>query len=175
MRILAGNLRGRAFDQPKTTATRPLSDKLRAVIFDVVGAPVGWNVLDAYAGSGAAGFEALSRGAAHVDSVEANRQVARTIENNAAKLNLADDLSVHFMKLENWLARPDHIRYDLIIADPPYAQLDAPTLNRLGELLAPDGVLAVSHSSKTTSPPLESVQLARHKIYGDSALSFYTK
>jgi 16S rRNA (guanine966-N2)-methyltransferase len=173
MRILAGHMRGRAFDQPKTTATRPLSDKLRAAIFDVVGDPSGWNVLDAYAGSGAVGFEALSRGAAHVDSIEAGRSAARTIELNAAKLGLGADFTPHFMKLENWLARLAQVRYDLIIADPPYDQIDPDLLDRLGALLTPDGILCVSHSSKVPIPELSTLQLARHKIYGDSALSFY--
>ncbi|HSX01460.1 MAG TPA: RsmD family RNA methyltransferase [Candidatus Saccharimonas sp.] len=181
MRILAGTMRGRGFEQPATRSVRPLSDKARAAIFDVVGAPEGFAVLDAYAGSGAAGFEALSRGAAMVDAIEASSSVARVIERNAAALGLSWGYVLHVMTAEKWLALPvnqpdadrPQARYHLIIADPPYAQLDADVLARFGPFVLPGGVLVVSHSSKHQPPQLESLRLARHKVYGDTALSFY--
>ncbi len=68
---------------------------------------------------------------------------------------------------------PPSRRYGLIIADPPYSQLDPDTLDRLATFLTPGGVLAVSHGSKLNSPMLESVELVKYKVYGDTALSFY--
>jgi 16S rRNA (guanine966-N2)-methyltransferase len=172
-----GELKGRVFEQPKTRAVRPLSDKVRAALFDVVGAPSGLTVLDAYAGSGAAGFEAASRGAVLVDAIEANPRVARTIQANARALGLDWGYILHQMTVETWLASPAQVspepRYGLIIADPPYAQLDADVLRRLATFLTPGGVLAVSHSSKLALPPLENLTLVRQKLYGDTALSFY--
>ena len=177
MKILAGSLRGRQFDQPKSSSGRPLSDKVRAAIFDVVGAPEGFTVLDAYAGSGAAGFEAISRGAVLVEAIEANARVARLITENAHALNLGFSYILHQMTVETWLASPgqqsNQARYHLIVADPPYQQLDATTLNRLGSFLRPGGVLTVSHTSKLASPPLETIKLVKTKTYGDTALSFY--
>jgi 16S rRNA (guanine966-N2)-methyltransferase len=181
MRILAGSLRGRAFDQPKTTAVRPLAGKVLAAIFDVVGSPEGFAVLDTYAGSGAAGFEALSRGAVMAEGIEANASVARVIERNAATLGVHWGYVLHGMTVEKWLALPANqpdapqrqARYQLIVADPPYAQLDADTLDRLGHFLLPGGVLVVSHSSKKPSPQLQSAAFVKAKIYGDTALSFY--
>jgi 16S rRNA (guanine966-N2)-methyltransferase len=177
VKILSGNLRGRPFEQPKTRAVRPLSDKVRAALFDVVGAPTGLTVLDAYAGSGAAGFEALSRGALLVDAVEANPRVARTIQQNAGTLGLDPVHVLHHLTVETWLASPAQTppapRYGLIIADPPYAQADADTLDRLAAFLAPGGILAVSHSSNLTSPQLARATLIKAKTYGDTALSFY--
>lgn len=177
MKILAGELRGRPLAQPKTRATRPLSDKVRAALFDVIGNPTGLAVLDAYAGSGAAGFEALSRGAVLVDAIEANARVARTIQQNAADLGLDWGFVLHQVTVASWLASPAQTppapRYGLIIADPPYAQLDPDILDRLAAFLTPGGVLAVSHSSKLPSPELQSVALVKQKTYGDSALSFY--
>jgi len=178
MKILAGSLRGRRFDQPGSRAVRPLSEKVRAAMFDVVGAPSGFAVLDAYAGSGAAGFEALSRGAALVDAIEANARAARLIGQNALILNLDWGFILHQMTVATWLAAPAQTppapRYQLIIADPPYAQLDADILQRLIPFLQPGGVLVVSHTSKHESPALQSAHLAVHKTYGDTALSFYT-
>lgn len=177
MRIGAGELRGRQFDQPKTRAVRPLSDKVRAALFDVVGPLGGLAVLDAYAGSGAAGFEAASRGAILVDAIEANARVAKTIQANARLLGLDWGYVLHQVTVETWLAspaqQPPQPRYGLIIADPPYAQLDADVIQRLSEYLTPDGVLALSHSSKTAAPVLKSVELVVAKTYGDTSLSFY--
>jgi 16S rRNA (guanine966-N2)-methyltransferase len=177
VKIQAGQLKGRLFDQPKTNAVRPLSDKVRAAIFDVTGSPEGLVVLDAYAGSGAAGFEALSRGALMVDSIEANARVARVIAENARKLELDWGFILHQVTVETWLAspaqQPPARRYHLIIADPPYTQLDSDVMSRLGQYLLTDGVLCISHSSKLALPVLESLELVRTKVYGDTALSFY--
>ena len=179
MRIFSGDLRGRAFDRPKTAGTRPLTDKVRAAIFDVVGSPEGLTVLDAYAGTGAAGFEALSRGAARVEAIEADKQAARVIERNVGLLKIVQGYTLHRLKLETWLSlsanNPASPRFDLIIADPPYVALDADVLRRLGAFLTADGVLVVSHSSKIAALELTGLRLARHKVYGDSALSFYVR
>ena len=176
MRVTGGKLRGREFTQPSTRSVRPLSGKVIQALFDVVG-PLDGAVLDAYAGSGAAGFEALSRGAVLVEAVEANRPVARIIERNAQGLGLDWGYNLHVMTVETWLARPAQQdltpRYQLIIADPPYAQLDEHVLTRLGGHLARDGILVISHSGKRSSPVLESLVLMHSKVYGDSALSFY--
>jgi 16S rRNA (guanine966-N2)-methyltransferase len=170
MRILAGQYRGRRIEQPASKTVRPLSEKVRAAIFDVTGAPEGFVMLDAYAGSGAAGFEALSRGAA--------------IERNLDLLGLHWGYLLHVMTIEKWLALPGNqpetsdrplARYNLIIADPPYAKLDPDILDRLTAFLTPGGALVVSHSSKLASPALPSVILAKQKTYGDTALSFYTQ
>jgi 16S rRNA (guanine966-N2)-methyltransferase len=179
MKILSGELGGRPFEQPGTRAVRPLSEKVRAAIFDVLGPIDGLVVLDAYAGSGAAGFEAASRGAVLVDAIEANARIARTIEANARTLGLDWGYVLHTMTVATWLASPQQQenaeRYNVIIADPPYSQLDADSLSRLGQHLRPGGVLVVSHSSRLASPVLSSVELAQHKVYGDTALSFYKR
>jgi 16S rRNA (guanine966-N2)-methyltransferase len=184
MRILAGQYRGRRIEQPASKTVRPLSEKVRAAIFDVTGAPEGFVMLDAYAGSGAAGFEALSRGAAMVEAIEGNPRVARTIERNLDLLGLHWGYLLHVMTIEKWLALPGNqpetsdrplARYNHIIADPPYAKLDPDILDRLTAFLTPGGALVVSHSSKLASPALPSVILAKQKTYGDTALSFYTQ
>lgn len=177
MKILSGQFKGRPIDQPKTRSVRPMSEKVRAALFDAVGVPENFVVLDVYAGSGAVGFEALSRGAALVDAIEANQRVARTIEQNATKLDIDWGYELHVMTVETWLAsprqQPPEPRYDLIIADPPYSQLDPDTLERLVHFLKPDSVLVLSHSSRLESPNLPAAALIKTKVYGDSALSFY--
>lgn len=181
MKILAGTLKGHPFQQPKSSLVRPLSDKVRAAIYDVCGSVEALVVLDVYAGSGAAGFEAISRGAAMVEAIESDSSVARVIQANIKALSIDWGYVLHVLKLETWLALPinqlaaerPQTRYDLIIADPPYAKLDVDLLSRLTPFLRPAGLLVVSHSSKLPSPVLNLAQLARHKTYGDTSLSFY--
>jgi 16S rRNA (guanine966-N2)-methyltransferase len=179
MKILAGINRGHSFRQPPTRETRPLSDKVRAAIFDIYGSVSGKNVLDVYAGSGAAGFEALSRGAAMVTAIEANVKVARVIEANMASLEFTWGYLLDVMTLAKWLALPANIptpRYNLIIADPPYAQLETDMLERLIPFLSDEGgILVVSHASKRSVPELAGGELVKQKVYGDTALSFYQK
>ena len=88
MRIIAGTLKGRIFAAPHTLRTHPMSDKARGALFNVLGDVEGMSVLDAFAGSGALGFEALSRGASHVTSIDKDRMAVKTIKNNAVELSV---------------------------------------------------------------------------------------
>ena len=174
MRIIAGNLGGRLIKAPKGTGTRPMTDKVRAALFDSIGSIAGYKVLDAYAGSGAIGFEALSRGAAQVVAVEAGRQALQAIQANQKELGVGWGYSLYQMTVEAWLARQaEDQHFDLIIADPPYEQLRSDVLEKLRALLAPDGRMVVSHSAKRRLPPLEGLRKVSDRIYGDSALALY--
>lgn len=179
MRVIAGQFGGRPLEQPPTRATRPLSEKVRAALFDVAGDPTGLVVLDAYAGSGAAGLEALSRGALLVEAIESNPRAARSIQANARALGTDATHILHQVGVETWLAspaqQPPTPRYGLIIADPPYAKLEPDIIERLAAFLQDQGALALSHSSRHASPELAGCRLAKHKVYGDTALSFYVR
>lgn len=177
MKIVSGVLKGRGITQPKSRSVRPLSEKVRSAIFDVIGSVEGFSVLDAYAGSGAAGFEAISRGAILAEGIESNSQVSRTIQLNEKVLDLGFSYILHQVTIETWLASPSQLppkaRYDLIIADPPYLRMEDDILEKLGHYLNLNGILVLSHAGKLTSPVLQSLKLKQHKVYGDSALSFY--
>ncbi|HUC87134.1 MAG TPA: 16S rRNA (guanine(966)-N(2))-methyltransferase RsmD [Candidatus Saccharimonadales bacterium] len=176
MRIIAGELGGRVVMAPKTRGTRPMTDKVRAALFDAVGSVQDITMLDAYAGSGAVGFEALSRGAQQVVAVESARPALTAIQANQQSLGIAWGYSLYQMSVETWLARhslADSQRYELIVADPPYDRLAADVLEKLGSLLQPSGWLVVSHSSRRPAPALSGLELAADKVYGDSALGFY--
>ncbi|HEY6736895.1 MAG TPA: RsmD family RNA methyltransferase [Candidatus Saccharimonadia bacterium] len=179
MKILSGRLGGRTIEQPPSRSTRPLSEKVRAALFDVVGDPEDLVVLDAYAGSGAAGLEALSRGALLVEAIEANARAARSLQANARALDVDAAHILHQQSVESWLASPQQQppspRYGLIIADPPYAQLKADVIGRLAVYLTDTGVLVLSHASRLAAPELPSANLIKTKAYGDTALSFYRR
>ena len=178
MRITTGSLGGRTVAAPKTTATRPMADKVRAALFDTLGDVSGAIVLDAYAGSGAVGFEALSRGAARVVAIESARQPAATITANQATFDLTWGYELHQTTVETWLARwlrppAEPSAFNLIVADPPYDHLRVNVLEKLGSLLKTDGILVVSHSSRRDVPELDNLICTDTRIYGDTALSFY--
>ncbi len=119
MRVVAGIVGGRHLATPPGRGTRPTSELVRAAIFNSLearGVLPGATVVDLFAGSGALGVEALSRGAARAVFVEADRRAARVIEANLAALGLADRAEVHAVPVERW----EPVAADVVLADPPY-------------------------------------------------------
>jgi 16S rRNA (guanine966-N2)-methyltransferase len=151
MRIIAGTKRGHGIDAPKGLSTRPTSDRVRENVFNIV-AP--WvedaTVLDLFAGSGAMGIEALSRGAERAVFVEADSDAVHTINHNLDKLRLTGAQVVH-RDVGRYLAtetRP----YDLIFCDPPYAdyaELEPLLARYVPKLLADDGLLVLETGART--------------------------
>lgn len=126
MRIVAGEARGRNLETPSGLSTRPTSDRVRESIFNMLfslGATEGARVLDLYAGCGALGLEALSRGAAHCTMVEHDRKAVACIRSNIEAIGYGDRTTIVQTDVSEWLATDDG-RYDLVLADPPYADTD---------------------------------------------------
>lgn len=173
MRVVAGEARGRRFDAPPGRATRPTSDRVREAIFAVlgslaadVGVPLeGSTVADLFAGSGALGIEALSRGAAGAVFVESDGVAADTIKGNLAGLNLVDRrVQVVRGDVLRWLRTADPV--DLVLCDPPYA---FDRWDELAALLAPVTRLAVleTRARLDLGPGWE---LLREKYYGGTVV-----
>ena len=176
MRIIAGELKGRRLQAPTWTGLRPTSDKLRETLFNVVARRVpGARVLDLYAGTGAIGLEALSRGAAHVTFVESDPRAITLIEENLRHCGVADRYVIIRFRL---VPRPPSLpveSFDLIVLDPPYDEPDLTAAMFAAEpLLAADGLLVLEHSRRKTAPErVGRLQKTRALISGDSALAFY--
>ncbi len=178
MRVIAGRAKGHRLAGPPSRATRPTSDLVRGAIFSALesmGVEL-TRVLDLYAGSGALGIEALSRGGQWCDFVEKDARTCASIRENLAKTRFDGLAKVHCAPVERALARLEG-PYTLVLADPPYAQEAAPSLERLVESgLAEAGrtVLVLEHSSREEGPGrlggLSQVKTLRH---GDSAVSIY--
>jgi 16S rRNA (guanine(966)-N(2))-methyltransferase RsmD len=178
MRIIAGELKGRRIDAPKWDGLRPTSDKLRETLFNVLAPRVaGARVLDAYAGTGAVGIEALSRGAAHVTFVDKDPRAVRLIEANLQRCGVEDRYAIIRAGLADAVQRLGAARFDIIFLDPPYGAgtlVDAVAL--AGGGAAAETVIVIEHASKHESP-MTSGALARVRVVpsGDSALSFYRR
>lgn len=181
-RIVGGLARGRRLRVPKS-GTRPTSDQVREALFNTVAGLVeldGSRVLDLYAGSGAVGLEALSRGARAAVLVESDAEAARAISANAAGLGLTGATVVR-TSVERYLSATPTESFDVVFADPPYALAEADLAAALDRLAAPDwvrnaGVVVVERSVRSPEPgwpgALESV---KHRRYGDTALWYRRK
>lgn len=154
---------------PNVAGLRPTSDLVRGAIFDILGQffHSDTKVLDLYAGTGALGIEALSRGAGWADFVEQNAKVCAVIRENLKAAALQEQAKVHCLPVSR---APLTGPYDLVFMDPPYAQ--EPELSRVAPLVAEGGRVVVEHS-RWTSLPQEAAGLAiaRQKRHGDTVIS----
>ena len=175
MRIIAGERKGHTIFAPRGRETRPTSDRVRENVFNIVAPWVeGARVLDLYAGSGAMGLEALSRGAEAVVFVEADPDAVRAIERNLDKLRLTGATvlradAITGLAQETAAGR----KYDLVLADPPYAMTDYDTLARyLPRVLAEDGLL-VFESAARTEPQVEGLAVRTTRKYGSTRVTVF--
>lgn len=180
MRIVAGEFRGRTLKSPSWDGLRPTSDRLRETLFNILGPSIrGARVLDGFAGTGAIGIEALSRGAAHVVFVERDPRAVTLIDTNLAPLLAGDRPKPVIIRagFADAVRRLDGEVFDVIVLDPPYAEhAAAEALESALPLVGAATRLIIEHGTRHTPPSGHSgVQLARTVTAGDSALSFYER
>lgn len=177
MRIIAGSLKGRRLEAPDWPGLRPTSDKLRETLFNVFAPRIaGARFLDGFAGTGAVGIEALSRGAAHVTFVERDPRAVRLIEKNVARAGLGPDRHVIIRaELSGGVRRLSGQRFDIVFLDPPYGAAELSGAIAAAEPLAvPETLLVVEHAKRDAAPERSgSLVRTRDLASGDSALAFY--
>jgi 16S rRNA (guanine966-N2)-methyltransferase len=179
LRIVAGRLRGRRVTVPNDPSLRPTSNRVREALFNILGQDLsGFDVLELFAGSGAFGFEALSRGARRVVLVEANPRIAAVLRRSAGSLGLDRETRVVVGRVDDVLDRarlggPFHV----IFADPPYdASAEAALVARIDAsgLLGMHGTLVVERESRNRPDRVDSgLRMIRTAEYGRTALDFF--
>ena len=175
MRIIAGERKGHTIFAPKGLETRPTSDRVRENVFNIVAPWIeGARVLDLYAGSGAMGLEALSRGAAAAVFAEADPEAVRVIERNLDRLRLT---GATVLRLNASTALAQEVaagrKYDLVLADPPYAMTDYTALSRyLPGVLADDGLLVLESAAKT-EPDIPGLAVRTTRKYGSTRVTVF--
>jgi len=175
MRIVGGSLGGRVLKAPPGAATRPTSEKVREAIFNILPDVGGMTVLDLFAGSGALGIEALSRGAAHVTFVEAAKAPLAVLRGNLAALGLAERANVLTGDAVAAAARHEPpTPWQLVLLDPPYrSDLAVRAATNLAHL-AGDAVIVIEHDRRQAPPDaLGSLLRTDERRYGDTYVSFY--
>jgi 16S rRNA (guanine966-N2)-methyltransferase len=184
-RIVAGSAGGRRLRTPSGAATRPTSERVREAMFSsldsILGSVAGLRVLDVFAGSGALGLEALSRGSAHATFVETSQRAADLIRRNAAELGLPT-VTVLVSMVETLTTRPPADGpYDLVLADPPY-QLGGPAIELLLEQLlrngwlSPECLVVLERPRRQAQPDWPvGLQCIRNRTYGDTVLWYVAR
>lgn len=174
MRVIAGAARGVPLVAPRDRGTRPITDRVKETLFAILGERVpDARVLDLYAGSGAIGIEALSRGATSADFVEHGRAPLDALRANLAKTRLEADARVHATDVDRFLATPDGGPWDLVILDPPYETraIVAP-LVALVPHLAPGATVVVKHFWRTEIPAVDRLAITRQRRFGETMLTY---
>lgn len=188
MRITGGAFRSRELRAPRGARTRPTADRVREALFSILQSRVeleGARVLDLYAGTGALGFEAMSRGAAHAVLVEKDRAALDALRENRRALGLDDTTQVLTSSVEHCEVRGP---FEVVFADPPYADVRSGVavraLERVAARLAaaceepPEAgtvraIWVLEHDSKDKAPVIIGLTWSDTRVYGDTALSFF--
>ena len=182
MRIIGGKFRGRKIEQPPFETVRPTKDRVREAVFNMIAANIpGASVLDLFAGSGAYGFEALSRGADKVMFMEKDTRCLDIIQTTASRLGVEPDIEIISGDIA---ARPDGLNeipagFDIIFVDPPYNRgLVKKTLIMINhyDILNHSGLVIIEHHKSKNIPEYEgNVSIYKQKTYGDTIISVYLK
>ena len=178
LRVIAGVHKGRRLKTPTWDGLRPTSDRLRETLFNVVSSRVaGARVLDGFAGTGAIGIEALSRGAASATFIEEDRRAQALLAENLGRCGIQNGYVIIRASVARGVEtlRAAGQTFDLLVLDPPYGLEAANVLNGVDALLAPDALLVFEHGRRQPVPAEAGrLRLGRDLTSGDSALAFYT-
>ena len=178
MRIIAGTLKGRRLDAPAWEGLRPTSDKLRETLFNVLAPRIeGARVLDGFAGSGAIGIEALSRGAAHVTFVERDPRAVTLIAGNLRRCGVVDRYAIIRARFAGTEQLVGSGSFDVVFLDPPYGAAELLAAIDAAEPLVQAHTLLIVEHAKRDEAPEKRGALVRTRLLtsGDSALAFYNR
>lgn len=177
LRIISGRYRGRTLKTPNLSGTHPMGARERLALFNMVNVESA-KVLDAYAGTGALGLEALSRGASEVTFVEKSRPAARIIQENLQILSAKGDVIVSSVTNFAQEAAKDSARqgyFDVIFADPPYDNFQPRDIAAFIPLLSPDGVLVLSSPASLNPPEYAGLRISSTHTYARARLTVYRR
>ena len=178
MRIIAGKYKGLRLTTPSGDKTHPMGERIRGAIFNSLGTKmVDTTVLDAFAGTGALGLEALSRGARKVVLIENDKRANRAIRENVDRLDLDGQNMVELfpVSVATFIATNSALKFDFIFADPPYNKLPLEILRQLSSLLTNSGILVLSLPKGTEVLNLPHVAIYKTATYADACILYYTK
>ncbi len=179
IRVIAGKYGGRKLDAPKpnNTRTKPMGERIRNALFNRIGGEVrGAHVLDVFAGTGAVGFEALSRGAAHVTFIERDKIAQNILRKNMVSLGVESDVTLVCSSVSVWLESGQAENYDIIFADPPYHDTQFSTVSKLLSLLKPGALMVLSHPGRGEFPNLtKEIVVVDNRSYGNAFLTSFRR
>lgn len=175
MRVIAGRLGGRNFEAPRGHRTHPMAERVRGALFSALGDIEGLSVLDAFSGSGALSFEAISRGASHATAIEIDKNAHQAIKDNIDKLGLDGLMKAVRANSSGWSDNNPDKHFDLVFAAPPYDSLQERTLEKLSRHVRDGGLYVLDWPGKQDPPKLDKLELIKANNYGDAQLLFFKK
>jgi 16S rRNA (guanine966-N2)-methyltransferase len=152
-----------------------MSDRIRGALFNTLGDIAGLTVLDAYSGTGALSFEAISRGATSALAIDVDKDAYTTIFENIYKLDLRDKVTVLRKNVSGWSRNNQAKQFDIVLADPPYTDIRPDVLERLLVHVKASGIFALSWPGSESPRELPGADMISSKSYGDAQLVFYRK
>ncbi len=177
IRLIGGTYGGRIIGAPNNRRTHPMSERIRGAIFNGIHTDIVDSiVLDAFAGSGAIGLEAASRGAQSVTLVERDRTAQKIIANNIELLDCGDVVRLVRAPVASWSGNnPDEV-FDIIFVDPPYYDMQFSTVERLFKHLKIGGTMILSHSGKGEVPSgAKGIVVVDNRSYGNANLTYFRR
>lgn len=176
LRIIAGQYGGRTIAAPDGRKTHPMSERVRNALFNSIGNEIqGAKVLDAFAGTGAIGLEAMSRGADHVTFIERDRIAQKVIVENITTLGVRDQSKLIRASVSAWAGTYDGPQFDIIFADPPYHDVQFSTVTLLMGLLKPSALMVLSHPGRSECQTRPGVVVVDNRSYGDATLTLFRR
>ncbi len=176
VRIIAGKYGGRIIDAPDTRSTHAMGERIRNALFNSIASEIqNTRVLDAFAGSGSIGIEALSRGAAEVVFIEKDRIAAKILSSNIKLLNIEENTTLIAAPVYSWVEAHSEEKFDIIFADPPYHDPQFSTVERLMGLLKPGALMVLSHPGRGETPSKTGVVVVDNRSYGNADLTYFRR
>ena len=176
MRIITGRLGGRHFLSPGSERTHPMSDKIRGALFNTLGDIEGLTFLDAFSGSGALSFEAISRGASHVTALDSDANAISTIVKSLGQLDIRSEIKAIHVSAVSWLQTvPSSTVFDVVLCDPPYNDPQLELVVELTSRVKAGGLIVLSLPPDSMPALPSSYELVASKTYGDACLYFYRR
>ncbi|MEO6109887.1 MAG: 16S rRNA (guanine(966)-N(2))-methyltransferase RsmD [Candidatus Saccharimonadales bacterium] len=173
VRLIAGRFGGRIIEGSDTDRTHPMSERIRNALFNKISDEIkDASILDAFAGSGAIGLEAVSRGAKNAVLIDSDKVAQKIIERNIYLLGVQKDVHLIRSTVSSWAKLTDE-RFDIIFADPPFNDMQLSTVSLLFGLLKPNGLMVLSYPGKGEVPAETGVVVVDNRSYGNAALAFY--
>lgn len=178
MRIISGSARGRRLKGPPSHSTRPMTDKIRGAVFNSLASLRVYpdRIADLFAGTGAIGIEALSRGAEHVDFVDMGREPIKVIRDNLRTTGFEAQAQVHQTSVLAFIERAT-VPADLVVLDPPYADPEIlSTMQKLASsnLIQSGTIVVLGHSPRVAPPDtIGRLEALKHRCHGDTCFSIY--
>lgn len=176
VRIIAGRFGGRLLAAPTGRRTHPMGERIRNALFNSIGSEIEEAIiLDAFAGTGAVGFEAISRGAKHTTFIERDRIAQRVLTENIAALGVEEQTKLVKASVSAWAGTYDGPLFDVIFADPPYHDVQFSTVLKLMGLLKPGALMVLSHPGRDECPTRPGVVVVDNRSYGDATLTLFRR